>query len=45
VDTPEGEWYRVVAVDPQRNLLVVDDGIELPLSGDGALVLARDLST
>ena len=39
--TPVGPTYPVARVDTVRRLLVLDDGIKVPLGAPTALVLAR----
>lgn len=39
--TSDGPTYLVANVDVERRLLVLDDGVEVPLGPPHALVLAR----
>ena len=41
--TPDGPTYVVARVDPGRGLLVLDEGVEVPLGPSSGRVLARRL--
>lgn len=42
VDTPGGPWYRVVTYDKCRRVLIVDEGIEVPVVESTSCVLRSD---